>query len=65
MSNDYPVDIMTAFYAATTTVENGKLAEIEIEFYKETSDYEIRTIISIRREPRPTGIFMQSNKLEE
>ncbi len=28
----YPVDPMTAFYAAVTAVENGKVGEVEIEY---------------------------------
>ncbi len=60
-SSEYPIDPMTAFFAAVTAVENGSAGEIELEFRKEThNEYEtFETVItmSIRREPRPMAMF--------
>ncbi len=46
----YPVDPMTAFFAAVTAVENGSVGEIELEFRFVTPDNEVIMGISVRRE---------------
>lgn len=51
--SDYPVEPMTAFFAAVKAVENGSIGEIELEFLKETPDFETVVSISVRRQPRP------------
>lgn len=63
-SDDFLVDPMTAFYAAVTTVENGKINEIDIHFSKSTPEYEITVLITICRESRPIGI-VSANELKE
>ena len=55
---EYAVDPMAAFYAAVTAVEEGKVKEIDLEFHRETSESETIVIMTIRKEPRPTSVFM-------
>lgn len=55
---EYAVDPMAAFYAAVTAVEEGKVKEIELEFHRETSDSETMVTMAIRKELRPTSVFI-------
>lgn len=48
----YPVDPMTAFFAAVTAIENGSVGEIDLDFNLSTHDTEVTMSISIRREAR-------------
>ncbi len=49
----YPVNPMTAFYAAVAAVENGAIGEIELEyrFMAENDDETVLTMV-IRRDVR-------------
>ncbi len=48
----YPVDPMTAFYAAVTAVENGSIGEIDLDFHFSTHEEEVTMSMSIRRKAR-------------
>lgn len=61
----YPVDPMTAFYAAVTAVENGTVGEVELEFRHETGEYETVMTLSVRREARPFMVSYPNNQKEE
>ena len=59
MSNTgYPVDPMAAFYAAVTAVENGQVAEVELEYRSTTpDDHEVVLTMSVRRDVRSIGVL--------
>ncbi len=61
----YPIDPMAVFYAAVTSVENGKVAEVELEFRQETENGELVMAMTVRREPRPIAIFTHKENPEE
>lgn len=46
------VDPMAAFYAAVTAVENGKVAEVELEYRNVAGEVETILTMSVRREVR-------------
>ncbi len=58
----YPVDPMTAFYAAVTAVENGSVAEIDLDFRFSIEDSEVTMSISVRREIRT---YSSSSNVEQ
>ncbi len=62
----FPVDPMTAFYAAVTAVENGSIAEIELEFRCVSSNDEELTMMTVRREIRSfTTVTTRENREDE
>ena len=44
------VDPMAAFYAAVTAVENGQVAEVEVEYRQSDGENESVLTMSVRRE---------------
>ena len=63
--SDYSVDPMAAFYAAVTAVENGQIGEVELEFRKETEDFETIVTMSVRKEIKPTQFLMPTHSTGE
>ncbi len=61
----YPVDPMTAFYAAVTAVENGSVGEIDLDFRFSTQDEETTLSISVRREARTFTSLTNVEEREE
>lgn len=47
-----PVDLMAAFYAAVSAVEERRCAEVEVEYQTEDMGRETRLTITVRREIR-------------
>ncbi len=64
-NDSYPVGVMTAFFAAVTAVENGKVGEVELEFRTSAEDKESVLTMNIRREIRPMGVYMPVTPKEE
>ncbi len=57
---------MLAFYTAIRAVEDGNVAEVELEYRHESSeDVSAMLTISVRREPRPNIIFAPTENREE
>ncbi len=61
----YPADPMAAFYAAVTAVEGGQVSEVELEFRKETENYEVIMTLAVRREPRGIIVLPEVQKKQE
>jgi hypothetical protein len=63
----FPVDPMTAFYAAVTAVENGSVGEIELEYRcMSSNDEEMTMMMTVRREPRSfTTVTTNENREDE
>lgn len=62
----YPVDPMAVFFAAVTSVENGKVGEVELEFRHVTQNGgELIMSMIVRREPRSIAVFTQQGTPEE
>ena len=43
-------DLMAVFYAAVTSIEEGKIGEVEIESRVEEGDMIVALVISVRRD---------------